>query len=174
MAHEGAGLSNVDNLPHTFKEFQEAMKSVKPNVASSKFRHSSITLGLKGSVGLRMNTSRGGHSSMFVSSPRKVHLMIDSLATDVFLYCPRCTNYTNCACGSSPTKNGGQHWNSWLASGRADYVWTSSPFWSKACEEPKSRGKQLFVISMDDASASDSVKAEVLEEALIERWLRQW
>ena len=74
-----------------------------------------------------------------------------------------------CACGRCWTRNSDHSQISCLGSDQASSVWTLSPSWWKACAKPKSGAKKLFVISMDVASAFDSVITKMLGDVLLER-----
>ena len=79
-----------------------------------------------------------------------------------FLHCTKCMK---CACGRSWTKNSDLFLVNWWCSGLACNVLTSSPSLRKADEW----GEKLLVVSMDEASAFDSVSAQVLGDVLLER-----
>ena len=75
----------------------------------------------------------------------------------------------SCACGKCWTKNSNHSRVRYLGSDRADNVWTLSSFLLESLPKAEEWGETLFVISMDVASACDSVRADFLGDVLLER-----
>ena len=113
---------------------------------------------LNGWLAGRMLILRAGRSSISVWFQTKA--TFQSCPTGVRSpWFPHSTKCVKCACGRSWIKNLDPFRISWWGLGLACSAWTSSPFLVESLRKADEWGEKLFVVSMNVASAFDSVSA---------------
>ena len=165
----------------SYEEFLEVLRLVKPNVATGRdnvpgtilrFMPESVQSQLYRAIVERLAGREDAHVKGWAELdiclvPKKGDISKLSNWRPISLV-PTLYKCMKCACGKSWTKNLDPFRINWWGLGLACSVLTSSLFWWKVCAK-QTNGEKLFVVSMDVASAFDSVSAQVLGDVLLER-----